>query len=214
MVYFYKQYTQPTFQYSTPPLSDYSSTQAEKERHEGTFEDGCRMNNRWLASTIKKIYALVQVQIHNTHIHIQRGYVGRYIKGERACVWLRVISRWQSAICHRSASLYMEPYDSCLVLLMPLTSALKISSVVTNDLENLSQTETHTYTHPWFPAGLYRPIHSPQDKRSPSREKKEVGVFGQDYSPVRELSLGFQTPLSPPLAWSSLKRGRGEKERD
>lgn len=86
MVYFYKQYTHPTFQYSTPPLSDYSSTQPEKERHEGTFEDGCRMNNRWLAYTIKKIYALVQVQIHNTHIHIQRGYVGRYIKGESVCM--------------------------------------------------------------------------------------------------------------------------------
>lgn len=74
MVYFYKQYTQPTFQYRTPPLSDYSSTQPEKERHEGTFEERCRMNNRWLAYTIKKIYA---------YIHIQRGYVGRYIKGER-----------------------------------------------------------------------------------------------------------------------------------
>jgi len=42
MVYFYKQYTQPTFQYSTPSLSDYSSTQTEKERHEGISEDGCR----------------------------------------------------------------------------------------------------------------------------------------------------------------------------
>lgn len=161
------------------------------------------------------MYALVQVQIHNTHIHIQRGYVGRYIKGESMCMtegYFKMISR--SAIC-RSASLYMKPYDSCLVLLMPLTSPLKISVLLLQTFgKNLSQTETHTYTHPWFPAGLYRPIHSPQDKRSPSREKKkEAGVFGQDYSPVRELSLGFQTPLSPPLAWSSLKRGRREKER-
>lgn len=86
MVYFYKQYTQPTFQYSTPPLSDYSSTQIEKERHEGTFEDGCRMNNRWLAYAIKKIYALVQVQIHNTHTFIFKEGMWADTLKERECV--------------------------------------------------------------------------------------------------------------------------------
>ncbi len=45
-----------------------TQAQPEKERHEGTFEDGCRRNNRWLAYTIKKIYALVQVQIIRTFI--------------------------------------------------------------------------------------------------------------------------------------------------
>lgn len=89
MVYFYKQYTQPTFQYSTPSLSDYSSTQTEKERHEGTFEDGCRMNNRWLAYTIKKIYALVQVQIHNTHTFIFREGMWADTLRERECVYDR-----------------------------------------------------------------------------------------------------------------------------
>lgn len=144
------------------------------------------------------MYALVQVQIHNTHIHIQRGYVGRYIKGESMCMtegYFKMISR--SAIC-RSASLYMKPYDSCLVLLMPLTSPLKISVLLLQTFgKNLSQTETHTYTHPWFPAGLYRPIHSPQDKRSPSREKKRGRGIWPGLQPSKRAQPGLPNAPEP-----------------
>jgi len=109
----------------------------------------------------------------------------------------------------------MEPYDSCLVLLMPLTSPLKISSVVTNYWQkkknSLRQRHTHTHILGFLPASI-DPFTPRKTKEAPPDRKKEAGVFGQDYSPVRELSLGFQMPLSPPLAWSSLKRGRGEKE--
>lgn len=207
MVYFYKQYTQPTFQYSTPPLSDYSSTQIEKERHEGTFEDGCRMNNRWLACTIKKIYALVQVQIHNTHIHIQRGYVGRYIKGESVCM---TEGYFKMTKCYLSSSVHGAIWQ--------LFSFINATNVTSKNLfccykwlaKTLRQRHTHTHILGFLPASI-DPF---KTKEAPPDRKKEAGVFGQDYSPVRELSLGFQTPLSPPLAWSSLKRGRREKERD
>lgn len=171
------------------------------------------MNNRWLAYTIKKIYALVQVQIHNTHIHIQRGYVGRYIKRESVCMTEGYCKMTKCYLSSLSKSLHGTIWQ--------LFSFINATDITPKNLfccykrlakTSIRQRHTHTHILGFLPASI-DPFTPLKTKEAPPERKKEAGVFGQDYSPVRELSLGFQTPLSPPLAWSSLKRGRREKER-
>lgn len=71
----------------------------------------------------------------------------------------------------------MKPYDSCLVLLMPLTSPLKISSVVTNDWQKpLSDRDTHILG--FLPASI-DPFTPLKTKEAPPERKKRQGYLAR-----------------------------------
>jgi len=169
-------------------------------------------DNRWLAYTIKKIYALVQVQIHNTHIHIQRGCVSRYIKGERVCVWRGDFKMTKCCFSLVTKSLHGTIWQ--------LFSFINATNITTKNLfccykllaKKKTPSDRDTHILGFLPASI-DPFTPRKTKEAPPDRKKRGRGIWPGLQPSKRAQPGF--PNAPqPSPRLELTEARERRKRD
>ncbi len=154
------------------------------------------------------------------HLYRYRYIICTFIFREGMCAWRECVYKrglFKMTKCYLS-SLRKSLHET----VWQLFSFINATGITLKNLfccykllaKNLSQTETHTHTHilGFLPASI-DPFTPLKTKEAPPERKRGRGIWS-GLQPSKRAQPGLPNALSPPLAWSSLKPGRGEKERE